>query len=326
MRFGDFVGKAPVKKQLAAEIDAGRFPHALLIEGAPGTGRRTLARVIARAALCRCEEAQNRPCGVCTACQKEVPPDLTELGGDGAAIPVDTIRWLRDDAYLKPNESAYRVILLADAQLMRHEAQNALLKILEEPPAHVIFVLTCDSRTSLLPTIQSRCVCLTLSPTTWEEAAPVLGARLPRVPEEELRRAHDLFGGAIGQVIEGVAEGTFRQVLEMVPRMAAALIAPTELDLLRLTGPLEKEKTLLSGVLAGLSLVCRDALVMQHGGTTTLSTAPTQAKQLADRLTGARLRAVMEQIEVLQHAQLRNMNNTLLLTRLSACLRAAAGY
>jgi len=326
MRFGDFAGNAPVKRQLAAEIDAGRFPHALLIEGAPGSGRRTLARIIARAALCRCEDAGQRPCGTCTACQKEVPPDLTEVGGDGAAIPVDTIRWLREDAYLKPNESQYRVILLADAQLMRHEAQNALLKILEEPPAHVIFILTCDSRTALLPTIQSRCVCLTLSPVEWAEAEPLLRARLPQSSAEELRRAYDLFGGHIGQVIDGVGDGTFRQVLDLVPKMALALIAPTELELMQLTGGLEKEKTLLSGVLSGLSLVCRDALVLQYGGTATLSTAPEAARQLSARLTGPRLVELMEQIEALQYAQLRNMNNTLLLTRLSACLRQAAGY
>ncbi len=326
MRFGDFAGNAPVKRQLAAEIDAGRFPHALLIEGAPGSGRRTLARLIARAALCRCEEASQRPCGTCTACQKEVPPDLTEVGGDGSAIPVDTIRWIREDAYLKPNESNYRVILLADAQLMRHEAQNALLKILEEPPAHVIFILTCDSRTALLPTIQSRCVCLTLSPVDWSEAQPLLQARLPQASPEELHRAFDLFGGHIGQVIEGVGDGTFRQVLDLVPKMALALIALTELDLMQLTGGLEKEKTLLSGVLSGISLVCRDALVLQYGGTATLSTAPEAARQLAARLTGPRLTALMEQIEALQYAQLRNMNNTLLLTRLSATLRQAAGH
>jgi len=326
MRFGDFVGNAAVKKQLAAECDAGRFPHALLIEGAPGSGRRTLARLVARAALCRDTDPAARPCGVCTACQKAVPPDLTELGGDGAAIPVDAIRRLRDEAFLMPNESAYRVMILAGADQMRHEAQNALLKILEEPPAHVIFILTCDSRTAMLATIQSRCVCLSLTPTTWEEAAPILRARLPQVAEEELQRAHGLFGGCIGQVIDGVSEGTFRQVLEMVSRMAQAVIAPTEVELLRLTAPMEKEKQLTAGVLAGLALVFRDALVLQYGGTATLSTAPEAARVLSTRLTGPRLTALMEQVEQLQYAQLRNMNNTLLLTRLCACLRAAAGY
>ncbi len=326
MLFGDFAGNASIKKQLTAEIDAGRFPHALLLEGAPGTGRRTLARQIARAALCRSTDPSARPCGVCTACQKEVPPDMTEVGGDGTAIPVDTIRWIRDEAYLKPNESAYRVMLLADAHLMRQEAQNALLKILEEPPAHVIFILTCDSRTAMLPTIQSRCVCLSLAPTEWDEAAPVLRARLPQTAEEELMRAHELFGGCIGQVIEGVGDGTFRRVLDLVPGMGDAIIAPSELELMRLAGGLEKDKQLLTGVLAGLYLVCRDALVKKYGGDTMLSTAPQTAERLAARLTGARITALMEQIEGLQRAQLRNMNNTLLLTRMCACLRQAAGY
>ena len=326
MRWDGFVGNETVKSRLAAECDAGRFPHALLIEGAVGSGRRTLAHIIARAALCRDSDPAARPCGVCTACQKAVPPDLTVLGEDGTAIPVDAIRRLREDAYLLPNESAYRVMVLVGADNMRHEAQNALLKILEEPPAHVLFILTCDSRTAMLSTIQSRCVCLTLSPTTWEEAAPVLRSRLPRAEDEELQRAHGLFGGCIGQVIDGVSEGTFRQVLELVPQMAAAVIAPTEVELLRLTAPMEKEKQLTAGVLAGLHLVFRDALVLQYGGTATLSTAPDVAQTLAARLTGTRLTALMEQVDVLKEAHLRNMNNTLLLTRLCACLRHAAGY
>ena len=84
--------------------------------------------------------------------------------------------------------------------------------------------------------------------------------------------------------------------------------------------------TITSGVLAGLHLVFRDALVLQYGGTATMSTAPDVARTLAARLTGPRLTALMEQVEVLREAQLRNMNNTLLLTRLCACLRQAAGY
>lgn len=326
MQFGDFVGNGPVKKQLAAEIDAGRFPHALLLEGMAGTGRRTLARRIAAAAVCRSTDGAARPCGVCAACQKTVHPDIAEWGGDGAPLTVDTIRRLREEAFILPNESPYRVMILAEAEAMTVQAQNALLKILEEPPAHVLFVLTCDKRTSLLETIRSRCVCLSLSPVEWEEAAPVLRARLPQVPEEQLCRAHGLFGGCIGQVIDGVSDGTFRQVLELVPQLATALIAPTELPLIQLTGRLEKEKQLTVGVLAGLMLVFRDALVLQYGGRSTLSTAPEAVQQLSRRLTGTRLTALMEQTEALQTALLRNMNNTLLLTRLCACLRQAAGY
>ena len=326
MQLTSFAGNAPIKKRLAAEIDAGHYPHALLIEGPLGSGRRTLARLVARGALCRHEDHAAHPCGTCAACLKTTPPDLTELGGDGATLSVDAIRRLREDAFLLPNESAYRVIILAEAQTMTPQAQNALLKILEEPPAHLLFILTCDARTSLLETIRSRCVCLTLAPTTWEEAQPVLIARLPKEDPDELRRAHSLFGGCIGQVIDGIGDGTFRQVLDLTPRIATAIVAPAEAELLELTAALEKEKQLTAGVLSGLSLILRDALVRKYGGTTTLSTAPEAAAQLAARLTAPRLIALMEQVEHLQFALSRNMNNNLFLTRLCACLRQAAGY
>ena len=90
-------------------------------------------------------------------------------------------------------------------------------------------------------------------------------------------------------------DGTFRQVLELVPLVAEAIIAPSELELLRLTAQMEKEKQLTAGVLAGLYPVFRDALVLQYGGTVTLSTAPDAARMLSTRLTGARLTALMEQ-------------------------------
>ena len=85
----------------------------------------------------------------------------------------------------------------------------------------------------------------------------------------------------LGQVIDGVGDGTFRQVLDLTPRIASAIIAPGEAELMALTGMLEKEKQLTVGVLAGLSLVLRDALVCKYGGTTTLSTSPEVAAQLA---------------------------------------------
>jgi hypothetical protein len=158
----------------------------------------------------------------------------------------------------------------------------------------------------------------------WEEAAPVLRAKLPRADEQELLRAHNLFGGRIGRVLDGMQDGTFRRVLELTSQFAEAVIAPTELDLLRLTGTLEKDKELTAGVLSGLSLVFRDALTLSYGGKVCLSTAPEVAQKLASRLSGKRLMMLSQQVAALQQAQRRNMNNTLFLTRLSACLRQAA--
>ncbi len=324
MRFGELVGNEAVKRQVSALVDAGHFPHALLLEGEEGSGRRTLAMQLARAATCR--GAGERPCGTCAACVKTEHPDITLCGGDGKPLTVDTIRQLRQEAYVLPNEAPYRVIILAKAQTMTPQAQNALLKILEEPPAHVLFILTCENRTQLLETIRSRCVALTMQAVAWEEAAPVLRSRLPGKSDEELQRAHSLFGGMIGRVIAGVQEDTFRQVLELTPQFAEALVAVGELPLLRLTARLEKDKELTAATLAGLTLILRDALACRYGADSRLSTAPDTATRLAQKLTGTRLMALLQTADALQRDHKRNMNNTLFLTRMSARLRQAAGY
>ena len=223
------------------------------------------------------------------------------------------MRRLRDTAYVLPNEAAYRVLILSEAQNMTEQAQNALLKILEEPPRHVIFLLTCENRAQLLPTIQSRVMTVTLGGVEEGEAVRALSRRFPDKPEEELQRAAAVFGGLVGQAIEGLEDGTFRKVLELAPAVAAAVAAPDELELMRLTGRLERDKELADGVLAAAALIFRDALVCRCGGGTRISTSPETAQRLA---------AVVEE---LQQARLRNVNYTLFLTLFCARLRAAAG-
>lgn len=318
------------KKMLSACMDGGRFPHALLLEGPPGSGRRMLANILARAAVCTCADAGSRPCGVCSGCIKALSgnhPDILEAGGDGSArsFHIDVVRQLRDTAYVLPNEASRRVMILAGAHNMTEQAQNALLKILEEPPAHVMFILTCENRAQMLSTIQSRALCLPLMGVTTEEAVSVLQSRLPGTPAEEIRRAAVLFGGVIGQALQGLEDGSFQKVLELAPAMAVAIAAPDELELMRLTGRLEKDKDLTDGVLNGLSLIFRDALTTRCGGKTYLSSSPEAAHKLASSLTKVHLVQLTQVIESLQKARLRNINHTLFLTLLCSRLRSAAG-
>ncbi len=325
MQFGDFAGNAAAKAWLSAQVDSGRIPQALLIEGARGSGRRTLAMRLARAAVCEAEPRGKRPCGVCPACRKSVHPDITVFGGDGQTVSVDAVRQLRQEVFVKPNEAVSRMLLLLDAETMTSQAQNALLKILEEPPPAVHFVLTCESRTQLLETVRSRCSALSLQPVSWEEASPILRRRLPQAEEGKLRQAHSLFSGAIGQILNGMEDGAFREVLELTPLFALAITAPDELELLRLTGRLEKQKERTAGVLAGLQLVFRDALAVRCGAERMASTAPGEARRLAAVLPEKRLAALEETVQQLQRALHQNMNQTLFLTRFCACLRQAAG-
>ena len=165
MRWDGLAGNLSAKKTLSGFVDAGRLPHALLIEGPPGSGRRSFALRMAQAAVCLA--AEENPCGVCAGCHKalaDTHPDIMRAGGSGGArsFHVDAIRAIRETAYILPNEAPRRVILLEQAENMTDTAQNALLKILEEPPGHVLFILTCENRSQMLPTIQSRAVCVAL--------------------------------------------------------------------------------------------------------------------------------------------------------------------
>lgn len=326
MRFDGFVGNESAKALLSAAVDGGRFPHALLIEGPAGSGKKHLARLFAQAAVCT---AGPKPCGMCAQCRKAETghPDITLVQGDGSAksMGVDVIRNLREQASIVPNEAAHKVFILADADCMNVQAQNALLKILEEPPAYMLFVLTAQSRAAFLPTVQSRCVSVTLGGVTETEALSVLETRLSELPREELVSRVRLYGGCIGAVLDSASDDRFIHTVEHITAIATAITASTELTLMKATAPLEKDKPLTDAVLSGLKPVLRDALALAAGGTATIGVSPTAAKKLQAGMTRGQLLACLQVVEELQTARKFNMNQTLLITLLCARLRAAAG-
>lgn len=323
-----FAGNQAAKALLSSRLDGGAFPHAILIEGPVGSGRRTLARQIGAAAVCR--DTREKPCGTCPACRKAFSgnhPDITEIGGGGEArsFHIDVVRELREEVYVMPNETPVRVFILCDVQNMTEQAQNSLLKVLEEPPAHVRFILTCEQRSQVLETVRSRVFTVPLGGVSVDEAVSALRRRLPQASEEELSRAASLWGGIIGQALDGLSDGSYKDILELLPSIASAVTAPAELSLLTAIAPLEKQKERVTAVLSGLKLIFRDALVCRFGHTGFLSTSPETAKTLSRSLTRGQLLALIGVIEDLQTARFFNMNHTLFLTILCARLRRAAG-
>jgi len=161
---------------LAAYLHSGRLPHAVLLEGPAGQGKSAFAREIAAGALCTAP-AEKRPCGVCRDCvkvQKEIHPDVIVYAGDGGSrsFHVEKVRAIRQEAYVRAGEGSCKVLILKDVQEMTPQAGNALLKVLEEPPRGVVFVLTCENKSALLDTILSRVSVIELRSSSPIEQAP----------------------------------------------------------------------------------------------------------------------------------------------------------
>ncbi len=152
------IGLHDVYKSISDIFSGSRAPHAVLFETASDAAADAVCAYAAMAAMC--EGDGKKPCGECRACRKvsaNIHPDITELRGSGArSLHVDDIRALRQDAYIMPNEGRRRVYIIKNAGDMSAQSQNALLKILEEPPEYLLFILTCRSRSELLETVLSR--------------------------------------------------------------------------------------------------------------------------------------------------------------------------
>lgn len=195
------LGNEALKASLAAAFAADRISHSYLISGPAGSGKHVLARILA--AAMQCTAGSSRPCGVCLQCRKvfdNVHPDVITVDEpEKKTVSVDLVRQARSDLYVLPNEGRRKVYLIPRANDMNANAQNALLKVLEEPPEYGAFLLLSDNPEKLLPTIRSRCVCLRMSPLEEAECLPALAAAFPGKRSEELHDAWERAAGYYGQ-------------------------------------------------------------------------------------------------------------------------------
>lgn len=157
--FAEVVGQEQVTQPLSVALDSGRINHAYLFSGPRGCGKTSSARIMARSLNC-VEGPTSTPCGKCNSCISLAPNgpgnlDVTEL--DAASNrSVDDMRELRDRAMYAPAESRYRIFIIDEAHMITRDGANALLKIVEEPPAHLIFIFATTEPEKILPTIRSR--------------------------------------------------------------------------------------------------------------------------------------------------------------------------
>lgn len=194
----------------------GNLPHTLLLLGDSGTGKLSFAKLLAQ--MLFCESVDNKPCLSCTACNKidkDIHTGLILLGAnrEDSTIKIDDIRELILDLSSYGIESSLRMVIIADAHRMTVQAQNALLKSLEEPNRDCYFILTSSKEKALLPTVISRCTQLRLP--LWSKDKLISELIEHGVEPYKADEIASLSGGSIGKALVYANDDSFRELLQL---------------------------------------------------------------------------------------------------------------
>lgn len=326
MNFDGFIGNEKIKQQLIFLIESGRLPHAVILEGEEGIGKRTLAKEIALNLLC--SNREDAPCRECAQCKKVIKgyhPDVIEYTAAGVKdrYKVDTIREIVKDAIYKPNEADYKIYILNNCQFMDSAAQNALLKTLEEPPSFVIFILTAPTKSVFLETVLSRACVFTLEGVNPNEGAEYICAKNPETEYNSALSALEVWDGNIGKAMQSLSDGKLKRVSSLAVEIAEALLSENEYSLLEVCFAFSGDNDSVFSVMSFLKSIFRDALCYSSGSL--ISGYPETAKKLSIQLSKDKLCKAVEVCEMLKTLANNNFNNNLLITKIPYELRRAIG-
>jgi len=224
MDFSNIVGQKEIVGSLKNIIASGKVGHAYIFSGPKGIGKKTLARIFAGLLLCK-KGFETRRCGECMPCrlfESGSNPDFCEINPADASIKIDDIRDMQSDIIIRPMYSERKVYLIIDADRMTEQAQNCLLKTLEEPPPYAVILLTSSNNDALLETIRSRAVNYSFKKNTYEEVKEFLKSynKQGNKPIDFIASYAD---GIIGTAIELVNSDEFSEIRDKTVDMIIKL-------------------------------------------------------------------------------------------------------
>ena len=249
------IGNQPLRETLGAALAGRRLAHSVLLCGEEGSGTGFAARCLAADYL--------YPGGGPGARQVLAgeSPECIAVRGEGASgeIRIDRIRQVRRQVFDTALSAAGRVVILYDVQMLNQASANALLKVLEEPPAGVLFILTANSRGSVLGTIRSRCAVYTVAPVGCEACAAWLRQNCPGCSPDPAFLAR-LYDGHIGLCRAVATDPARRSLLQTARELADLAARRSEYELLRLLSGFEKDKPGAQTVLRDLACLASATL------------------------------------------------------------------
>lgn len=281
----------PVEKSISAALHTKRFPHAVIFEGSGVEERMALAKKTACALVC--SSGGIVPCGVCANCKKAMADSHADIliysvEDKPKAFKVDIVREIRSKAYIVPNEADRKVFILENSHTMGVEGQNAILKILEEPPAYVNFILLCSSKSGFLPTVLSRSAVYNLG-----EAYSSGNDDLPR-----------------------------EKVLAAASGIAKAVIAMSDIEIVKAASVFEKDQKLLRAALPVIQEIFAAALRIKYSAADGDEEFGEIPSELSSKLTRRSLLELIEASDSLMNSLKLNANHNLMVTAVCTKLRS----
>lgn len=292
MKLEPFNTENTVEKSLFSALCTRRFPHAAILEGASPDERMQLAKKIAAALVCTGAEV---PCGVCPDCRKAAADSHADIlifsvEDKPKAFKVDMVRDIRSKAYIVPNEADRKVFILENSHTMGVEGQNAILKILEEPPSYVNFILLCSSKSGFLPTVLSRSAVYNLGQASASDN--------DSVPREK--------------------------ILEAAKSVAFSLTSHSDYETVKAAAVFEKDSALLRETLPVIQEIFAAALRIKYNAAeeTEFGDVPTE---LSQKLSRRSLLELVEAADAIMSSLKLNANHNLTVTALCTKFRRAVG-
>ena len=297
MGFENLLGNERLKENLRVSVGRGRVSHFYLISGPKGSGKHTLSRLLSAAILCRNDQ---KPCLRCTACRKIMalshPDCITIEDPEHKTVAVKIVRDARADMYVMPNESDRKIYIFP--QELGIEGQNALLKILEEPPEYGVFILLSDNPETLLPTVRSRCTELSLQALPGDMLERVLKQEFPEADAESISAAISRSGGYLGQAKTLLEEGA---VSAQTQGFVQSFMTRNAVELVQVLVPMEKWKRDAAITEWQTWLQLLQSALTCHAGQEAIS--PLARQLSAARSSSALMQAVNTLQKVIEYAQ-----------------------
>lgn len=268
--FEDIIGYEDIKKHLQNSIRLNRLSHAYIIEGIEGSGKKLIAGTVAK--TLQCEEKGDTPCNTCISCttfDSGNHPDVIYVKQmKKKSIGVEEIRnQVQDTIDIKPYKYPYKIYIIDAAEKLTEQAQNALLKTIEEPPSYAMILLLTKNSNSFLPTILSRCVLLNLRPQSFDVVKDYL-IKKEGIPDYQADIYAQFSNGSIGLAKKLAVSEEFVAMKEELISLLTALKTVNKVERMNQYKELEKYKDKIQSVLDFMTIWYRDILFYKELGDT----------------------------------------------------------